>query len=177
MAAPGRTGILTTSAATEGSSQRREDQRVRVHTSARSLLQPTAALIVIPAPLELSDLPAIDAVIVSHNHYDHLGANTTRAMAHVFALAWIEVVRIIRRIELDVGRALGNQPTKLIVDYGDQIQQQIGWRRIEAIGAAPRLSVQAWRRSLFTPLASFDTIEHRPDSECCRSNSRRRFGV
>jgi L-ascorbate metabolism protein UlaG (beta-lactamase superfamily) len=39
-----------------------------------------------PAPLELKNLPAIDAVIVSHNHYDHLGAGTIRAMAHMAAV-------------------------------------------------------------------------------------------
>jgi L-ascorbate metabolism protein UlaG (beta-lactamase superfamily) len=39
-----------------------------------------------PAPLELSDLPTIDAVIVSHDHYDHLGAGTIRAMAHLAAV-------------------------------------------------------------------------------------------
>jgi L-ascorbate metabolism protein UlaG (beta-lactamase superfamily) len=39
-----------------------------------------------PAPLKLSELPAIDAVIVSHNHYDHLGAGTIRAMAQLAAV-------------------------------------------------------------------------------------------
>ena len=34
-------------------------------------------------PLELSELPAIDAVIVSHDHYDHLGAGTIRAIAQL----------------------------------------------------------------------------------------------
>jgi len=34
-----------------------------------------------PAPLALTDLPDIDAVIVSHDHYDHLGAGTIRAIA------------------------------------------------------------------------------------------------
>jgi hypothetical protein len=34
-----------------------------------------------PAPLELRDLPLLDAVLVSHDHYDHLGAGTIRALA------------------------------------------------------------------------------------------------
>jgi L-ascorbate metabolism protein UlaG (beta-lactamase superfamily) len=37
-------------------------------------------------PLELSGLPAIDAVIVSHDHYDHLGADTIREMAQLAAV-------------------------------------------------------------------------------------------
>lgn len=43
-------------------------------------------------PLPLSDLPPIDAVIVSHDHYDHLGAGTIRALAPSAALTnarWI----------------------------------------------------------------------------------------
>jgi len=39
-----------------------------------------------PPPLELSDLPSIDAVIVSHDHYDHLGAGTIRVMAGLAAV-------------------------------------------------------------------------------------------
>jgi L-ascorbate metabolism protein UlaG (beta-lactamase superfamily) len=37
-------------------------------------------------PLELSELPAIDAVIVSHDHYDHLGAGTIRRIARLAAV-------------------------------------------------------------------------------------------
>ena len=39
-----------------------------------------------PPPLNLSELPAIDAVIVSHDHYDHLGAGTIRALSKLPAM-------------------------------------------------------------------------------------------
>jgi L-ascorbate metabolism protein UlaG (beta-lactamase superfamily) len=39
-----------------------------------------------PAPLELNHLPDIDAVIVSHDHYDHLGAGTIRVISRLAAL-------------------------------------------------------------------------------------------
>jgi L-ascorbate metabolism protein UlaG (beta-lactamase superfamily) len=39
-----------------------------------------------PAPLALKDLPVIDAVIVSHDHYDHLGEGTIRALAKMAAV-------------------------------------------------------------------------------------------
>jgi L-ascorbate metabolism protein UlaG (beta-lactamase superfamily) len=37
-------------------------------------------------PLELSALPGLDAVIISHDHYDHLGAGTIRAMVQLAAV-------------------------------------------------------------------------------------------
>ena len=39
-----------------------------------------------PAPLGLAGLPNLDAVVVSHDHYDHLGAATIRALAHLPAV-------------------------------------------------------------------------------------------
>jgi L-ascorbate metabolism protein UlaG (beta-lactamase superfamily) len=36
-----------------------------------------------PAPLALEDLPAVDVVLLSHDHYDHLGAVTVRQLAQM----------------------------------------------------------------------------------------------
>src|SRR5882762_8348269 len=39
------------------------------------------------SPLPLSELPMIDAVLVSHDHYDHLGKQTIRELAHLEAVS------------------------------------------------------------------------------------------
>jgi L-ascorbate metabolism protein UlaG (beta-lactamase superfamily) len=36
-----------------------------------------------PSPLALEDLPPIDAILISHDHYDHLGAGTIRRLAQM----------------------------------------------------------------------------------------------
>ena len=48
-------------------------------------------------PLTLKDLPPIDAVIISHDHYDHLGAGTIQRLSHVQRLRdarWITPLRV-----------------------------------------------------------------------------------
>jgi L-ascorbate metabolism protein UlaG (beta-lactamase superfamily) len=36
-----------------------------------------------PAPLALEDLPPVDAILISHDHYDHLGAGTIQRLARM----------------------------------------------------------------------------------------------
>ena len=62
-----------------------------------------------PAPLALEDLPPIDAVLISHDHYDHLGAGTIRQLAHMEKLRkarWITTLGVE-----NILRALGVDPT------------------------------------------------------------------
>jgi N-acyl-phosphatidylethanolamine-hydrolysing phospholipase D len=36
---------------------------------------------VVPLPIDIGDLPRIDIVMISHNHYDHLDADSVRRLA------------------------------------------------------------------------------------------------
>ena len=60
-----------------------------------------------PPPLALEDLPTIDAVLISHDHYDHLGAGTIRRLAELPQIRkarWITalgVEKILHRLGVD----------------------------------------------------------------------------
>jgi L-ascorbate metabolism protein UlaG (beta-lactamase superfamily) len=61
-------------------------------------------------PLVLGDLPAIDAVLISHDHYDHLGAGTVKRLAQMDALRqarWITALgvgAILKNLGVDPSR-------------------------------------------------------------------------
>jgi L-ascorbate metabolism protein UlaG (beta-lactamase superfamily) len=63
-----------------------------------------------PAPLALQDLPTINAVVISHDHYDHLGAGTIRRLATMPQLQnarWITplgVEKILHTLGVDATR-------------------------------------------------------------------------
>jgi L-ascorbate metabolism protein UlaG (beta-lactamase superfamily) len=53
-------------------------------------------------PLRLEDLPRIDMVLVSHDHYDHLGARTIRRLTQLNATAqaqWVTTLGVGRILE------------------------------------------------------------------------------
>lgn len=72
-----------------------------------------------PPPLALEDLPPIDAVILSHDHYDHLDAPTVRALARGaspgFSGRFITTLGVGRHLE-----RLGVAPERIVeLDWGD----------------------------------------------------------
>jgi N-acyl-phosphatidylethanolamine-hydrolysing phospholipase D len=68
----------------------------------------------IPPAMRFEDLPRIDAVVISHDHYDHLDADTVRRLAHEHAprffvplglRAWLADEGIGDVVELDWGES------------------------------------------------------------------------
>ena len=61
------------------------------------------------APLRLEEMPRVDVVLLSHDHYDHLGARTIRHLAQMETLSgarWITTLgvgKILRELGVNAG--------------------------------------------------------------------------
>jgi L-ascorbate metabolism protein UlaG (beta-lactamase superfamily) len=54
----------------------------------------------VPPGFPLEDLPPLDVVLLSHNHYDHLDARTVRALARTRPdLTWVAPLRLGRKLQ------------------------------------------------------------------------------
>jgi N-acyl-phosphatidylethanolamine-hydrolysing phospholipase D len=81
-----------------------------------------------PPGVDFDDLPVIDAVVISHNHYDHLDARTvSRLIARFPAAAW--------RVPLGVARFVRRKGASDIEECGWYATTQVGPLRFTAVPA------------------------------------------
>jgi L-ascorbate metabolism protein UlaG (beta-lactamase superfamily) len=92
--------------------------------------------------IALEALPKIDVVVISHDHYDHLGAETVRQLAKVEAAAgarWVTSLGVGKRL-----RRFGVPAEKIT---------QLDWTESVEVGA---LKVTAWPAKHFSGRGLFD---------------------
>src|SRR5207237_2259707 len=92
---------------------------------------------IVPLPLEISELPRIDVVLISHNHYDHLDATTVGRLASLASGT--------PRFLVPLGLAAWFR------ERGIDSVQEYGWWQGAAIGAAhfTLVPVQHWSKRTF----------------------------
>ncbi len=106
-----------------------------------------------PPTLALGDLPELDAVLISHDHYDHLGAGTVRRLSELNATSrarWITSAGVAKRL-----RGFGVR--------GEHIAELDWTQSVEVAGAelASAVQVTAWPARHFsgrTPWDRFTTL-------------------
>lgn len=80
-----------------------------------------------PAPLRLEDLPKIDIVLISHDHYDHLGKSTIQRLARLGPIAdarWVtslNVGRLLRAFGVAANRLTELDWTESVTVAGCQV--------------------------------------------------------
>ena len=104
-----------------------------------------------PPPLPLEDLPEIDAVLISHDHYDHLGKHSVRRLAKLNATAravWITSLGVGRKL-----RSFGAPAERL---------RELDWTQSVNVGGAElaqRVKVTAWPARHFSGRAPWDRFK------------------
>jgi L-ascorbate metabolism protein UlaG (beta-lactamase superfamily) len=92
--------------------------------------------------LELAELPRLDVVLISHDHYDHLGAKTVRKLAGLPAAAearWVTSLGVGRRLQ-----AFGVPAAKIV---------ELDWTESTDVGG---LKVTSWPARHFSGRGIFD---------------------
>ena len=79
---------------------------------------------------------SFQAGIVTFDSLFELGIRIAAALLHSLAKRGIEIVRVIRSIELNVGRSFGCQPLDVVADDVHEIAKEVRIRRIETVGDA-----------------------------------------
>ena len=98
-----------------------------------------------PPPLPLNELPPIDAVLLSHDHYDHLGAGTIRLLAQSEAAVHAQWITT-----MGVG--------KILKKFGVRAVRELDWTESAKVGGVELIALPARHfsgRSLFN---RFETL-------------------
>lgn len=97
------------------------------------------------SPLRLEELPRIDVVLLSHDHYDHLGAQTIRLLAQSEATAKAQWVT-----PLGVGRTLRKLGVKTV--------RELDWTESARVGVLELIALPARHFSGRSLFARFETL-------------------
>jgi L-ascorbate metabolism protein UlaG (beta-lactamase superfamily) len=98
--------------------------------------------------LQLEELPALDAILISHDHYDHLGAHTVRRLAKLPGTAnarWITSLGVGRRLQ-----RMGVSEGRIV---------ELDWTQFTEVADAElgsSLKVTAWPARHFSGRGMFD---------------------
>ena len=101
--------------------------------------------------MELEALPAIDVVLVSHDHYDHMGAHTLRKLAGLKATArarWVTSLGVGKRL-----RKLGVEESRITeLDWTESVE-------VAGLGLGESIRITSWPSRHFSGRGILDRFK------------------